>query len=146
MSSNNLDAPNKRPLLNQERHKILQGAIFLSYRQLKVVEKKLKLNPVLIQTQLHAFYVEKSQTEVNSAKPTYIALLLCNISRDMVYLKDLFFSSLKPHRYIKGASEITFNSRIILNVADILFSPKIVPADTEKLLFNRGKLHLNYLF
>ena len=64
----------------------------------------------------------------------------------MVYLRDLFFSSLRPYRYIKGALEITFDSRIILNVADVLFSPKIVPTDTEKLLFNRGKLYLNYSF
>ena len=42
--------------------------------------------------------------------------------------------------------EIIFNSGIILNVADMLFSPEIVPADTEKLLFNGGKLCLNYLF
>ena len=66
--------------------------------------------------------------------------------RDLVYLRDLFFSSLRPHRYIKGALEITFDSRIILNVADILFFPKIVPIDTEKLLFNGGKLYLNYSF
>jgi hypothetical protein len=42
--------------------------------------------------------------------------------------------------------EITFNSRIILNIADVLFSPKIIPIDIEKLLFNRGKLCLNYSF
>jgi hypothetical protein len=84
--------------------------------------------------------------ELNGTEPTYIALLLYNISRDVVYLRDLFFSSLRPHRYIKGALEITFNSRIILNVANILFSPKIVPIDIEKLLFNRGKLRLNYSF
>ena len=75
-----------------------------------------------------------------------MALFLCNIFRDVVYLRDLFFSSLKLYRYIEGALEIIFDNRIILNVANILFSPKIVPADIEKLLFNRGKLHLNYLF
>ena len=75
-----------------------------------------------------------------------MALLLCDISGDMVYLRDLFFSSLRPYRYIGGASEIIFDSRIILNVADILFSLKIVPIDIEKLLFNGGKLCLNYSF
>ena len=64
----------------------------------------------------------------------------------MVYLRDLFFSSLRPYRYIRGALEIIFNSRIILNIADVLFSFKILPTDTEKLLFNRGKLRLNYSF
>jgi hypothetical protein len=75
-----------------------------------------------------------------------MALLLYDISKDIVYLRDLFFSSLRPYRYIKGALEITFDSGIILNVADILFSPKIVPIDIEKLLFNRGKLYSNYSF
>jgi len=82
--------------------------------------------------------MEKSRIEINGAKLTYIALLLYNISGDVVYLRDLFFSSLRPYRYIRGALEITFDSGIILNIADILFSPKIVPADIEKLLFNRG--------
>ena len=90
--------------------------------------------------------MEKSRTEVNGTKPTYIALLLYNISRDIVYLKDLFFSSLRLYKYIKGALEIIFNSKIILNVINVLFSPKIVPADIEKLLFNGGKLCLNYSF
>ena len=146
MSSNNLDAPNKRPLSNQERHKILWGAIFSSYGWLEAVERELKLNPVLIWTRLHAFYAEKSRTEVNGAEPTYMALLSCDMSGDLVYLRDLFFSSLRPHRYIEGASEITFDSGIILNVADVLFSSKIVPIDTEKLLFNGGKLYSNYSF
>jgi hypothetical protein len=75
-----------------------------------------------------------------------MAFLLYNISGNIVYLKDLFFSLLRPYRYIKGALDIIFNNKIILNIADILFFSKIVPADTEKLLFNRGKLHLNYLF
>ena len=111
-----------------------------------MVERELKLNPVFIWTQLYAFYAEKSQIEVNGAKLTYIAFLLYDISGDVVYLKDFFFSFLRLHRYIEGALKITFNSGIILNIADVLFSPKIVPADIEKLLFNRGKLCSNYLF
>jgi len=75
-----------------------------------------------------------------------MALLLCDISRDVVYLRDLFFSSLRPHRYIRGALEIIFDSGIILNIANVLFFPKIVPIDIEKLLFNRGKLYSNYSF
>ena len=75
-----------------------------------------------------------------------MAFLSCDIFGDVVYLRDLFFSSLKLHRYIEGALEIIFNSRIILNIANILFSPEIVPTDTKKLLFTRGKLRSNYLF
>jgi hypothetical protein len=47
--------------------------------------------------------------------------------------------------YIKGATEITFNSEIILNVANILFSLKIVSVNIEKLLFNEGTLSSTYL-
>jgi len=64
----------------------------------------------------------------------------------VVYLRDLFFSSLRLYRYIRGALEIIFNSGIILNVANILFSFEILPTDMEKLLFNGGKLCLNYSF
>ena len=75
-----------------------------------------------------------------------MALLLYNISRDIIYLKDLFFSSLRLYKYIKGALEITFNSGIILNVANVLFFFKIIPTNTKKLLFNGGKLRSNYSF
>jgi len=111
-----------------------------------MVEKELKLNLVLIWTQLYTFYTEKSWTEVNGAEPTYMALLLYNKFGNVVYLRDLFFSSLRLHKYIKGALEITFDNGIILNVANILFSFEIVPIDTKKLLFNRGKLYSNYSF
>lgn len=35
---------------------------------------------------------------------------------------------------------------MILNVADVLFSPKIVPANTQKLLFDEGTLRSTYPF
>jgi len=65
-----------------------------------VVERELKLNPILIWTQLYAFYTEKSWIEVSGAELTYMAFLLCNISGDVVYLRDFFFSSLRLYRYI----------------------------------------------
>ncbi|KAF2685030.1 hypothetical protein K458DRAFT_387922 [Lentithecium fluviatile CBS 122367] len=55
-------------------------------------------------------------------------------------------NSLKPHKYVKGATEITFDSGVVLNVADILFSPEIVPANTQKLLFDGGTLRSTYSF
>lgn len=42
--------------------------------------------------------------------------------------------------------EITFDSGIILNVADILFCPEIIPANTQKLLFDGGALRSTYSF
>ena len=111
-----------------------------------MVERELKLNLVFIWTQLYVFYIKKSWIEVNGAELTYMALLLFDIFRDVIYLRDFFFSSLRLYRYIKGALEIIFDSGIILNITDVLFSPKIVPVDMEKLLFNGGKLYLNYLF
>jgi hypothetical protein len=61
-------------------------------------------------------------------------------------MRDLFMNSLKPHKYTEGATEITFDSGIILNIADIMFSPEIIPANTEKRLFNRGTLRSTYSF
>ena len=75
-----------------------------------------------------------------------MALFLCNIFKDIIYLRDFFFSSLRLYKYIKGVLEITFDSEIILNVANKFFFFKIVPINIKKLLFNGGKLYLNYLF
>lgn len=134
MSSNNAGAPNPRVLSKQERHKIIWDTFFSSYEWLETVERELKLNPALVGAGL-------------GSKPTYVALLSGDNSGDVVYLRDLFINSLRPHKPIEdGATEITFDSGIILNVADILFSPEIVPANTEKLLFNGGTLRSTYSF
>lgn len=146
MSSNNTDTPNTRLLSNQERHYILWDNFFSSYEWLEAAESELGLNPVLIGTELDALFSMKSSTDINNSKPTYVALLSGDNSGDVVYLRDLFMNSLRPHKYVEGATEITFDSGIILNVADILFSPEIVPTNTQKLLFNGGTLHSTYSF
>jgi hypothetical protein len=120
-------------LFNRERHKTLWDTFFSSYEWLEAVEAELNLNPVLV-------------GDVNNSKPTYVALLSGDRSGDVVYLRDLFLKSLRPHKYVEGATEITFDSGIILNVADILFSPEIVPVNTEKLIFNKGTVCSTYSY
>ena len=88
----------------------------------------------------------KELVDLNNLSPKYIILLSGDKSRDIVYLKDLFFTSLQPYKYTKGTNKITFNSGIILNISDIIFSPEIVPIKIEKLLFSRGIFYSTYLF
>jgi len=146
MSSNNTETPNTRLLSKQERHYMLWDNFFSSYEWLEAVESELELNPVLIGTTLGALLSTKSSTGVDDSEPTYVTLLSGDISGDVVYLRDLFMNSLRPHKYVEGATEITFDSGIILNVADILFCPEIVPANTQKLLFDGGTLRSTYSF
>jgi len=98
-----------------------------------VVKNEFKLNPVLVGAGL-------------GLKPIYITLLLGNNFKDIIYLKDLFINSLKPHKYINNIIKIMFDNGITLNIVNILFSPKIVPANIKKLLFNGGTLYLIYSF
>lgn len=109
------------------------GRFFSGYEWLEAVESELKLNSVLVGAGL-------------SSQPTYVALLSGNISGDVAYLRDLFINSLRRHKYIESDTEITLDSGIISNVADILFSPEIIPANTEKLQFNGGTLRSTYSF
>jgi hypothetical protein len=125
---------------------MLWDNFFSSYEWLEAVESELELNPVLIGAELGALHSTKSSTDINNSEPAYVTLLSGDNTGDVVYTRDLFMNSLKPHKYIEGATEITFHSGIILNVADVLFSPEIVPANTQKLMFDRGTLRSTYSF
>jgi len=57
------------------------------------VERELQLNPVLIGTKL-GITAMKELVDLNNLSPKYIILLSGDKSRDIVYLKDLFFTSL----------------------------------------------------
>ena len=63
----------------------------------------------------------------------YIVLLSSNISRDVVYLNDIFFRSLRLYTYVNGTTKVLFKGRLTLNVANLLFCPKILSVDTETL-------------
>ena len=82
--------------------------------------------PFLIGTQLDALYLGNQHYQDDS-KPMYAALISGDISGDVMYTRDLFFSCLKPHKPIEGTAEILFDSGIILNIADILNCPELIP-------------------
>lgn len=63
-----------------------------------------------------------------------------------IYTRDLFFSCLKPHKPIKGTEEILFDSGIILNIANILNCPELIPVDIHQLLYDGDKFGATYSF
>jgi hypothetical protein len=67
----------------------------------------------------------------DDSKPLYAALISGDISGDVTYIKDLFFSYLKPYKHVKGIYKILFNSSIILNISDILNYPELIPVDIK---------------
>lgn len=58
-----------------------------------------------------------------------MALISGDILGDITYIKDLFFSYLKPYKPIKSIDEILFNSSIILNISDILNYLELILVD-----------------
>lgn len=114
---------------NRECHKMLWDSIFNDYTWLNYIVRDLGVNPILIGTRLDTFYQGGEDTICNSA-PAYIALISGDISGDVTYTKDLFFSSLKSHKYVESTAEIMFDSGITLNIADVLCCPELIPVDT----------------
>ena len=145
MSARKEEASNACFLSNQKRYKVLQDAIFSNYGWLNALERELYINSILIRTKL-GIITTKESADLNNLFPAYIILLSRDKSRDVVYLKDIFFNSLQPYKYNKGTNKINFNSGIILNITNILFSPEIIPIKIEKLLLSRGILYSTYLF
>ena len=144
-SSNTERIPGMNYLLNRECHKMLWASIFSNYTWLNDIARDLGVNLILIGIRLDTFYQRGKDTICNSA-PAYIALISRDISGDVTYIKDLFFSSLKSHKYVESTAEIMFNSGITLNIADILYCPELIPVDTQKLLYKGGKLYSTYSF
>ncbi len=83
-------------------------------------------NPFLMGTRLNALYQGSKATESES-RQFYMALISGDNSGNVIYTKDLFFSCLKPHKPAKGRGEIVFDSGIVLNIADILNCPEVIP-------------------
>lgn len=63
--------------------------------------------------------------------PLYAALISGDISGDITYTNNLFFSCLKPYKHDEGTYKILFNSGIILNISDILNCPELIPVDIK---------------
>ena len=57
------------------------------------MERELYINPIFIRTKL-GIIITKELVDLNNLFPVYIILLSRDKSRDMVYLKDIFFNSL----------------------------------------------------
>lgn len=130
---------------NQKRHKELWDSIFSNYGWLDEVEREFQLNPVLVGAKLGTIATQKS-ADLDNLPPIYATLLSGDRSGDVVYLKDLFFSSLQSHTHAEGADEITLDSGIVLNIADIIFCPEIMPAKREMLISEKGIFYATYSF
>ena len=128
-SANEGDTPCIPRLSNRECPKLLWDSIFNDYTWLDHMVQVIDANPTLI--------------SCCSPGPAYMALISGDISGDVTYTQDLFFSSLKQYTYV-GTAEIMFDSGITLNIADILYCPELIPVDVQKLLCNGGELCSTY--
>lgn len=96
----------------------------------------------LIGTRLNALHLGNK----DDSKLLYAALIFSNISGNVIYTKDVFFSCLKPHKLVKGTDEILFDSGIILNISNILNCPELMLVDIKQLLYDGDKLCSTYSF
>lgn len=129
-------------LSNLERHMVLWDSIFCDYKWVNEIVRDFSAKPFLIGTRLDALYLENK----DDLKPLYLALISGDISGDVTYTKDLFFSCLKPHKPIEGTYHILFDSGIILNIGDILNCPELIPVDIQQILYDGNKLGSTYSF
>jgi hypothetical protein len=129
-------------LSNQESYRMLWDTIFVDYKWIDGIVRDLSAKPFLIGTRLDALHLEHK----DHSKPLYAALISGDISGDVTYTKDLFFSCLKPHKLVEGTDEILFDSGIILNISDILDCPELIPVDIKQLLYDRDRLGSTYSF
>lgn len=129
-------------LSNRERHTILWDSIFCDYQWIEEIVRDFSATPFLIGTRLDALHLGNK----DDSKLLYAALISGDISGDVTYTKDLFFSCLKPHKHVEGTYEILFDSGIILNISDILNCPELIPVDIKQLLYDGDKLSSTYSF
>jgi hypothetical protein len=131
--ANGAHISNVTRLSNRESHQMLWDSIFGDYKWLNDIVEDFGANPILVGTRL-------------KSKSGYMVLLSGDISGDVTYTKDFFFSSLKPHKYIECTGEIILNCGITLNIADILHCPETIPVDIQKLLCDRDEPRSTYSF
>jgi hypothetical protein len=121
---------------------MLWDSIFHDYKWINDIVRDFSAKPFLMVTKLNALYLG-SKCE---SKPLYAALISGDTSGDVIYTKDLFFSCLKPYKPIKGTGEIIFDDGVILNIADILNCPEVIPVDVQRLLYDGDELGSTYSF
>lgn len=74
----------------------------------------------------------------------YITLLSGDEEGQILALSDLFFTCLRPHRFLPETSEVVFEHNITVNVSDVLVNPEVLPARLDRLFFSYGSLITRY--
>lgn len=110
--------------------------IFENDEWLSTVGSNLEINPILMGPGVRAYYDHTSSEE-----PTYMALLVCDSSGDILFDKRyrrLLFRSLKSQTFNEETCEIKFHhQRITLNIHDAIYAPEIIkgkPSDLFDIL------------
>ncbi|KKZ59233.1 hypothetical protein EMCG_05416 [[Emmonsia] crescens] len=99
-----------------EKHSRVWSLIFKDQKWLSVAMIEFGLNPVLIGSNLDAYYDQRDPTH------GYMALAFRDYTGDLRYMRALFFNSLHKHTFNKNTLEVKFQSGITLNVSDSLLS------------------------
>ena len=86
------------------------------------IAEKANLSPVLIGRDL------KNYTQ-NSKEGSYLILCVGDRDSNIQCERKAFFKSLQPHKYYEKTGEVQFDSDLLLNVAEVIDRPKIIPAD-----------------
>lgn len=116
-----------------QNHDRVWDTIFDNDQWLSAVTSDLKINPILMGPGVREYY-EKT---CNLEQPSYMALLACDPSGDIVLNKKyhkLLFQSLKRHTLNKKTYEVKFpDNNITLNVHDAIRVPEIIQGKPSKL-------------
>lgn len=106
---------------------ILWDSIFCDYQWIKEIVRNFSIILFLIGIWLDTLHLGNKE----DSKPLYVALISSNISGDITYIKDLFFSYLKPYKHIESIYKIKFNNSIILNINNILNYLELILVNTK---------------
>jgi hypothetical protein len=129
-------------LSSPERHSMLWDSIFCDYKWVDEIVRHCSAKPFLIGARLDVLHLGIK----DDSKPLYAALISGDISGDVTYTRDLFFSCLKPHKSVEGTDDILFDIGILLNIGDILHCPELIPVDIQQLLYDGNRLDSSYSF
>ncbi len=99
----------------QEKQSRLWNAIFRHSTWITEATIKFGLNPVLIGRDLHNYH----SIETLKARALYLVLMAGDPVDETSLEKELFFESLRPHKFRKDTLEVEFESGITLNVANV---------------------------
>lgn len=125
-----------------QNHDRVWDTSFKNKKWLSAVKSDLKINPILINPGVRAYY----ENTTNSKESTYIALLACDPSGDIKNYRKLLFQSLKPQTFNKKTCEIKFlDNNITLNIHDAIRTRGIIWGKPSE-LFDISQDHPNCWF